>query len=103
VATRTTSELHLRAQRWIGELSRALEKDKPGAAGGGSQPPTARNLAEAATLKAAGISTSTALRAGEAPRMGNRGERLDNRPAAAKNAENRAPSLPDQTGLKGRG
>jgi|GEM_PF-3864192 len=54
VATRTTIELHLRAQRWIGELSRALEKDKPGAAGGGSQPPTDRNLAEAATLKAAG-------------------------------------------------
>jgi len=35
--------------------------------------------------------------------MGNRGERLDTGPAAAKNAEIRGPGLPDQAGLKGRG
>jgi hypothetical protein len=55
------AEIHLRAIRRIGELSRELEKAEPGGVGGGSKiPPMGSSKSE--TLAAAGISTSTAHR-----------------------------------------
>lgn len=56
------SEIKLRADRRIGEISNDLEKAKPGGAGGGSELPTGGKIAKNEALKQAGISTSTAHR-----------------------------------------